>query len=647
VPGIYLGFGLTLALGLLVAFVAHRLAPRLDHLNARLAPRATSAILVGFIVAYCVVFGTLSLLRHESFHSKADLAVYSQVVWTTSRGQFFTSTIAQDFDSPATTNFLSDHFVPILAFVAPLYWVFPDARVLLILQTIALALGVLPIYWLARQRLPMPFPLLLSLAYLLLPSLHFVNLFDFHVIALVTPLLSFATYSLVQRRYGLFAIFVWLALLCQEEVAFIVVGLGLYLILAQRRFVSGMALVVGGLFWGYALLNWIMPAFGRREFFYLWRYGYLGHSVGEMALTLLTRPDLVLAHLLTESRLRFVLHQLIPFGLVSLVGLDVLALAGIPLAYLLLSVYEPMHSIQWQYTAPLIPFLTLAAVLGCARLLQRWPSPGFRWALASFLLVTSGASYVLVSPAPLGAYFDPHLYDVNDPHAVAAQEAVALIPADSPVMVQSDLLSHLSERALIREYPLTPDLNEVEYVVCNPQGQLYGFPSHEAMYRNLARLGANPCYERVFDREDIIVFRRRNFTPQVARRVNFGDTLIFLGYDLSADYPPAGDVARVTMYWRSAHRMHKHHKYFVHLIDRKGRTIAQDDREPGNWRYPTPDWIQGETVPERYEFPLPAGVKPGDCRLRIGVYAIETGERLPILGPAGEPQGTELLLDWP
>jgi hypothetical protein len=103
---------------------------------------------------------------------------------------------------------------------------------------------------------------------------------------------------------------------------------------------------------------------------------------------------------------------------------------------------------------------------------------------------------------------------------------------------------------------------------------------------------------------------------------------------------------RAILYWRGLRQMDKHYKYFVHLIDREGRQIAQEDREPGNWRFPTTDWMPGETIPERYEFALPAGANPKDYRLRVGVYATETGERLPVRGPAGETW-TELLLDWP
>ncbi len=642
VPTLYLGFALTVVLAAVAALIARRMAARLDRLAARLTPRTTRAILVGLVVAYCAVFGALSLLRHEAFHSKGyDLGIFSQVIWNTARGQLYQTTLYPN----AYSNFLGVHFAPVLALLAPLYWLFPDARVLLVFQTVVLALGVLPVYWLARQQLPAPLPLLLSLAYLLLPSLHFVNLFDFHPIALVIPLLSFATYGLLQRRYGLFAAFLGLALLCQEEVAFIAVGLGLYLLLAQRRPV-GAALAGGGLLWGYALVSWVIPALGasavQREYSFLVRYGYLGDNVGEIVQTLLTRPVHVLARVCTEPRLRFVLHALVPFGLTPVIGLDVLALAGIPVAYLLLSAYDPMYSIQWHYTSPVIPFVALAAVIGCARLVRRWPSSGFRWALAGFILTTSVGHYLAVSPGPLGAYFDPDLYAVATPRATAARAALALIPAGSPAMAQSNLVPHLSERALVRLYPETPDLNEVEYVVCDPGGHIYGFLSHDELFLNMERLDANPYYERIFDRDGITVFRRRDFTPPVVRRVDFGDTLALLGYELTAE----GDVVRATLYWRSRRAMDTHYKYFVHLVDREGRVVAQDDREPGNWRYPTTDWMPGETVPERYEFALPAGTNSQDCRLRVGVYATETGARLPFTGSAGETW-TELWLDWP
>ena len=76
--------------------------------------------------------------------------------------------------------FLAQHFSPGLAALAPLYWIAPSVDTLLVVQTLALALGAIPIYLLAARHLADErIALLLALAYLAFPSLAYANLFDF------------------------------------------------------------------------------------------------------------------------------------------------------------------------------------------------------------------------------------------------------------------------------------------------------------------------------------------------------------------------------------------------------------------------------------------------------------------------------------
>jgi hypothetical protein len=115
--------------------------------------RNEERIAAGLVIAYAVVFGVLSLIRHWSFHSTGlDLGVFDQVLWNTSQGRFMASTLSLDRCVPH--SFFGDHFSPILVALVPLYWIAPHPETLLVVQTIALAAGALPLYLLARALLP-------------------------------------------------------------------------------------------------------------------------------------------------------------------------------------------------------------------------------------------------------------------------------------------------------------------------------------------------------------------------------------------------------------------------------------------------------------------------------------------------------------
>ena len=61
--------------------------------------------------------------------------IYDQVVWNLSHGRLFQTTLVYE------TAGTYDHFEPVLVLIAPIYWLFSDVRVLLVIQSLALALG--------------------------------------------------------------------------------------------------------------------------------------------------------------------------------------------------------------------------------------------------------------------------------------------------------------------------------------------------------------------------------------------------------------------------------------------------------------------------------------------------------------------------
>ncbi|HEX9413067.1 MAG TPA: DUF2079 domain-containing protein, partial [Ktedonobacterales bacterium] len=163
--------------------------------------------LVGVLVALdLLVVGQHVLLRHLSYHSEAfDLGNMDQAVWNTLHGNWFRFTNRGiDWYGPPTR--LAIHVEPILLLIAPLYLIHSGAETLLVLQTVALALGAIPLLALALRRLPNA-PLLgvlFVLAYLASPEILGEALYDFHPVALATPLLLAALYALDARRYGWF-----------------------------------------------------------------------------------------------------------------------------------------------------------------------------------------------------------------------------------------------------------------------------------------------------------------------------------------------------------------------------------------------------------------------------------------------------------
>lgn len=110
--------------------------------------------------------------------------------------------------------------------------------------------------------------------------------------------------------------------------------------------------------------------------------------------------------------------------------------------------------------------------------------------------------------------------------------------------------------------------------------------------------------------------------------VNFGDQIELLGYDTET----WEDTLTVTLHWRALRPPVADYTVFVHLLDAGGETIAQHDGQPVSGAYPTSVWDEGEAVADEHSLSLPPDPSPGDYWLRVGLYLLETGQRLPVVG---------------
>ena len=118
--------------------------------------------------------------------------------------------------------------------------------------------------------------------------------------------------------------------------------------------------------------------------------------------------------------------------------------------------------------------------------------------------------------------------------------------------------------------------------------------------------------------------------PSNSLQVNFGETISLIGYDLDDD---------LTLYWQANGQPLADYTVFVQLWD-EDEQLAGFDGPPLQGNYPTGWWEAGETIVDVHHLDLSrAGVtQPTESdryRLLVGLYLLETGERVPAVGPDG------------
>jgi uncharacterized membrane protein len=382
---------------------------------------------------------------------------------------------------------------------------------LLVAQAIAIALGSLPVFWLARKHLGSERAGVgFALAYLLYPPTQWLTLNEFHPVALACPLLLFAIWFLDERRLLPFLVFGLLATTTKEEIGFVVAGLGLWWALARGRRLEGAAVLAAGTAVALIAIEVVIPHFNRAgtsSFFA--RYSEVGGSPGGIVHTAVTEPWKLVTTAVTGRGLGYLARLFLPLGLIALFA-PVLLLAAIPeLAINLLSAATTQTSIRFHYTAGLIPILVAATVLGAAHVVRsrpRWTEP-----LVSAIVVLAIASNYALGAIPLWRYFpggqqaQAQAADVSR-HDRTALRALHLIPENAVVSATNTLGAHLSARRRILSFPVIQDARWVAADETSPGYADRLAPLPTAV--QLSWLRRNPEWRLVFERDGILIFHR-------------------------------------------------------------------------------------------------------------------------------------------
>ena len=590
------------------------------------------------IAAYIAFFGLLTVQKHNAFQTTAfDLGNVDQAVWNTRHGRPFHMTNIEGL-----TNRLGTHVEPILLPISLLYFLWSDPGLLLLLQTVIIALGAWPVYLIAQRalsNLESPtahfrsfLPLLFSAVYLLFPALQSANSFDFHAVSLAPTFFLFAFYCLETERWGWYALFTVLTMSCKEDMPLLVVMLGLYALLVRRRWLAGLGTMAVALAWFFVAVGWVMPHFDTRGVSPLAnRYAYLGDSPLEMAVTLVTRPGLILQHLFTAENLAYVLNLLAPAAFLSLLAPQVLVLALPPLLVNLLSTDGFMRQLEgFHYGAPLVPVVVISAAYGAAWLIRRLPR--FRvlpLLLAAVVLVASLVYHYAHGYTPLAAGFRGTWPQVTgherlgkeigrgiptgaslaalphpNPHASQRQQLAMIDRVENglPAPLQVGVAGEPSQSAeyvwldVTNGWPLHP--NDLRTAVGNLLEGDYGLDRAADGWLLLRRGAPDEALPDAF----YDFARTSDPQPQYPMRLQFlldGEPVLeSLGFDLILE-PPSSTLQ---FYWRALQPLPPGLRlYPFYLDDASGQILEDTSQRPmiATLWYPTERWRVGEVIVTR------------------------------------------------
>jgi uncharacterized membrane protein len=423
--------------------------------------------------------------------------LFDQVFWNTTQGRFFESTMSQA--QPIPHSLLGDHFSPAFWLIVPFYYAYPHPETLLVIQTLVLALGAWPVHLLAKLKLPDGYPLLWVLVYFLFIPLAYINLYDFHEVALAVAPLGFALYFLERGRRAWFLVFLVFTFFVKEEMALVGVAFGAYALLGKRDWKLGLGVIVGSLAAFEFTIQLAIPFFaGGAGYPYIGlRYADVGGSPGGILRTLVTNPLRIAHALLQEKKVFFMIAIFGPvLGLSALAGWA--GLLVLPtLGYLLLSNYEPQFSFTSQYSAPLIPLVIGTAIIAMSRLPK-----AVQAGVATAVLVSSLVFSWAYGDLPFSRKFDPGLFQTQARYA-AFVPYLALIPPDARVSAENGFPSHLAERRYLYDWGFE-GVQDAQWIVLDYEGTNYNLEVFNSDVARVESLG----YEKVASGYGLALFRK-------------------------------------------------------------------------------------------------------------------------------------------
>ena len=375
-------------------------------------------------------------------------------------------------------NLLGDHFQPIVGLIAPVFWIFPSAATLLVVQALLTAVSVIPVSRAAAARLGTGAGRVIGAAYGLSWGLQQMIDFDFHEIAFAVPLLACSLSALLRGKVRAAALWALPLVFVKEDQGFTVAALGVVIVVMSLtrageggRAPGGRALVAGpwrqyrsALGWGALLTVWglawsllaiavIIPHFNPLHQYPYWSDGGVLSPGGAHP-----SPPSVLAQLGHSyvPKLRTTLLILLPVVFLALGS--PLALVALPsLALRFVSTNPAYWGSGYHYNATVMPIVFIAAIDTLARIRAYRAPPGAagiqprraRWLDLAAIRIVPGLMLViavaLAGQFPLRNLWQPQTYQIS-PHVRGEDAAMARVPAGTTVEATLTMLAPLAAR---------------------------------------------------------------------------------------------------------------------------------------------------------------------------------------------------------
>ena len=588
---------------------------------------SSNTLAITFIFLNTVYFIAINFLQYFKFSYKdMDLAVHAQIMWNLIHGSMHSSILG--------VNFLGHHAHFISLLLAPIYYVFPSPLTLITLQAMALSWAVYPIYLLAKEEIGKTWALLIVIAYFLYPALFYTNYYEFHPTVFATLFLSYMVYFFVKRDFRGFVIFMVLALLCQENIPFLVGPLGIYALISKRGRRWALVPLILSMAWFALTVGFMIPLLNQNTIKFISIYSHLGNTLPDIMRSLCFHPLKTWGAITTEHNLIYFYDLFGPLAFLPVMDYRILLLIPTLLQHLL-SLRRSEHVIYFHYAAEMIPLIFFAFIYGVKR---SWTlnilkaSRQLRFFIIVFLTFVAANALL------------PHQVEIlsliknlcSIPFDFEKQKFILKIPKNSGIVATFDFLPKLSQRSKLYSFHHvvqgTYTLSDKPYEL--PEDTEYALLDfndaktfRDFYKRNFSELNLQKFITKwaiVEATESIVLFKKDHESkfplyeevgalPLRAKRIGavFNGELELLGYTMAYEEAVPRKI-RLSFFWKADKPSSKNYANRIEIFDKQGNLKHITSKPICYHIYPTYLWKAGQIFQENYWLLLPPSLDPSD-----------------------------------
>ncbi|OQY48167.1 MAG: hypothetical protein B6242_03250 [Anaerolineaceae bacterium 4572_78] len=571
------------------------------------------------ICIFALTFSLLALNRHATFQTHGfDLGNVNQAIWNTSQGRPFAFT-----NMAPISNRLVLHVEPILLLFVPFYWLgIGGAKFLLVAQACIVAMGALPLYWLAQtpplqregSRSSKSFSnsshipaLVIILAYLLYPPLESAVMVDFHAITLAPTFLLFAFYYMERQRWTWFALWAVLAMACKENVGLVVMMMGIYHVKANFDAPAGVVIACIGLAWSLIAVFGVQPLVEAGGNIHISRYDWLFQDDATM--------QIIRHHVWVDvNLLQYLWEMFVGVGGLALFA-PITLLPTLPIFALNILSDNPFtwQLIEFHYGVLYAPFVFIATIHGINKICHwvAWNEKNreiFIGTLTTILFACSFLTHYWYGFSPLARPFN---WRHATSHHRLGENMATNITDTLPLFAPLNLNPHVSNRRVLHQTFDTITADDWLWL------DVASLPNENNIQQHI-RDNIMPNYTIIEAMDGYLLLRPKNtpvnmgnighklpdsfYTfakasaenkPQYPIKVMFGDGLTLIGYDLIHNRTKEIEVMT---YWVIEKEVEPITPTLF-LIDENGMPLGATDSLPATlvW-YPISKWQPNEVV---------------------------------------------------